>query len=248
MPAAPNFIPAPIGQRFNRLVVLSEPDIDIRPRRWMCRCDCGTEKEFYANTVKTGHARSCGCYAREQQAIRSAHGIRGHRLYTTWAKMRERCENPKAESYRFYGARGIAVCERWGDFRNFLEDMEGAYRQGLTLDRIDNDGPYSPDNCRWATKNEQSRNTSRSVWVDGPNGPMILLDAARLVGISVASMRKRIRRGLTGADLFAPPQTFQSTCEPTFVHQFRVPTRLRPKLYRLGGAKWLRDQIENAPE
>ena len=158
------------GERFERLVVLHRAVTrDKRHPRWLCACDCGSTVEVPATNLLTGNTRSCGCLRREIMRERGRaegviHGQSRTTLYNVWTGMRRRCINPLDTHYRYYGGRGITVCERWqgrDGFPNFLADMGERPGPGYTLDRIDNDkllDGYSPDNCRWATKTEQSRN------------------------------------------------------------------------------------------
>lgn len=123
--------------------------------------ECGKHFEAQVANVKRGNTTSCGCGNRK--ALTNAlttHGLRKHRLYGTWIKMLDRCKNEKHIHYHRYGGRGITVCERWHDIKNFLEDMSPTFKEGLTLDRINNDGNYEPSNCRWATRKEQRSNQS----------------------------------------------------------------------------------------
>lgn len=154
------------GERFGRGVVL---DADLRRRlpsgglHRMARllCDCGTEYVTLINTLITGDSQSCGCLNRERRTGTSAPGMSTHPHYKRWDAMLARCEDPGSISYKNYGARGISVCKRWHDVRLFVEDIDrllGPCPKGWSLDRIDNDGNYEPDNVRWASPKMQIAN------------------------------------------------------------------------------------------
>ena len=158
----PSFIDI-TGQRFGRLVVLrrSAPKKGYHGAMWECLCDCGTVTIANGQNLKRGNTTSCGCYGREKRtdSVRT-HGESGTRLHCIWKAMHTRCYNPNFFAYKHYGGRGIGICSEWAeDFQAFYDwAMSNGYEDNLTIDRINSNGNYSPDNCRWVTMTEQNKN------------------------------------------------------------------------------------------
>lgn len=148
------------NQKFNRLTATSYAFTKNSNAYWDCICECGNTTQVEAPKLKSGSIKSCGCLKEEVDYMRFlTHGLSKHPLYNRWKAVIQRCTSPTAVNYERYGGRGITVCNQWEDsFQAFLDDMESTFQKGLTLDRIDNDGPYSPDNCKWSTLSEQSLN------------------------------------------------------------------------------------------
>ena len=169
------------GQKCGRLTVLYKAD---RPGAtlWVCRCDCGKTVEVLGPNLGSGNSKSCGCYARQRTSeTHTTHGMSYTSTRAIWNQMVQRCTNPNVKGYPRYGGRGIKFDPRWAVFENFLADM-GERPPGLTLERQDTNGPYSPSNCVWATYVAQNNNrrSNRHIPINGER--MTLAQAARLTG------------------------------------------------------------------
>jgi hypothetical protein len=154
------------GKKFGRWTVLQTsqkifpyPDSKYFYVQWQCRCECGVVRFVNGKALRSGRSASCGHDTEAKRcAAVTSHGASYTRLYNIWRGMKARCQNPKDTGYQNYGGRGIAVCDRWQSFANFRADMGEAYRDGLTIERNDNDGDYEPGNCCWIPKGEQMKN------------------------------------------------------------------------------------------
>lgn len=176
-----------VGQQFGRLTVTSRSP---RPRHWTCVCVCGAERSVYGPDLKTGKTKSCGCLRRELvSAAHRTHGMSRSPTYVTWTNMLARCTKATNRSYPRYGGRGVKVCPRWEKFDNFLEDM-GVCPPGHTIERLDIDRGYEPDNCAWIPKAQQASNTCRTVRFEDKT----LAQWARHLGRNQATIRWRLKK------------------------------------------------------
>ena len=194
-----------IGQQYGRLTVMEpRPAHPKHGAMWLCKCQCGAESVTAAYSLRAGRTKSCGCLRDE---VRRANGLRnvrhGHartstqgktsRTYAAWRSMVQRCTIPSHPSFRYYGAAGVAVCERWSSFDAFLADM-GERPEGCTIDRIDNARGYQPGNCRWATQREQQNNRTNNARVTAFGRTQTISEWAAEVGMDKRRLRDRLVR------------------------------------------------------
>lgn len=201
------------GARYGRLTVIERKENNKHKiAMYLCKCDCGNEKVIKGTALRNGTTKSCGCYQRDvasatakvyiasenfKPPTRYRHGYANTRLFEIWCRMRERCTNPAKDHYDRYGGRGIKVCNEWmKDFVPFKEwALANGYQDNLSIDRIDNDGDYSPDNCRWATQSEQCRNRSNTVKLTHNGETKPLADWSELYGVKYKLAHERYKKG-----------------------------------------------------
>lgn len=186
------------GNRYGRLLVLNEYEIRKHNHAyWLCRCDCGKTKYVSGSNLMRGLTKSCGCMRSEvSHIVNSTHGLSNHRLFHTWVNMRDRCNNSHRADFVRYGKRGICVCEEWKDFKAFYDwAIANGYEDGLTIDRIDNNGNYEPSNCRWVSPKVQANNTRRNRKLSYQERTGTISEWADYLGITYSCMLSRVRRG-----------------------------------------------------
>jgi hypothetical protein len=187
------------GDRFTRLLVLNtfllkEKNGLKRTTRVVCLCDCGREKVVRAASLKKGETKSCGCLAKNSVGGVSSHK---HPLYKTWKNMRSRCNNPNLPEYKDYGGRGLKVTQRWDDFPRFVKDMGPKPTPSHTIDRIWNDGNYTPENCKWATRRDQANNRRSNVLLTHNGVTRTAFEWSRHLGGANQLVSRRLRLGWT---------------------------------------------------
>lgn len=162
---------------------------------WECQCICGTRKSIRSRDLVSGKVNSCGCQKTSlKRKASTRHGMKGTRTYRIWQAMKSRCSNPNASSYANYGGRGISICPQWESFEGFLADM-GKCPEGMSIDRIDTNGNYTAENCRWATRSEQANNTRANVVIEYQDKKMTRTQWERELGLGATTLRGRIRAG-----------------------------------------------------
>lgn len=184
------------GSKFNRLTIIKEVEPEIqyskgketKLRKVQCLCDCGNITTPRLVMVRNGEAKSCGCLTREQAKVntdQTTHGLSKHPLYIVWSGMIQRCHNENNGAYKDYGARGIIVCDKWHNFKNFYDDMNLGYSMGLEIERVNNNGIYEKSNCKWETPKIQSGNRRNSVIVIFNGEKMCLSFACEKAGVKL---------------------------------------------------------------
>lgn len=183
-----------VGDRYGRLVVTARKGSDRHGRSmWLCVCDCGGNTVTSTSLLRNPKrgTRSCGCLQKQKAKNSTKHGMCDSPEYRAWAHIKERCLNPHTKHFNRYGGRGILISEEWLDFRNFIHDM-GRKPSGSWIERRLNNGPYSKDNCYWATPEQQSRNKSSNIRIVYDGRVQIVTDWAKESGIAASTIMRRL--------------------------------------------------------
>lgn len=205
------------GMKLHYLTAIVYAGSDGKKSLWTIRCDCGQELVMPASEFLKGRQKSCGCQRSAALSAPKSHGMSKHPAYWVWRSMRDRCRLPSHHAWANYGGRGIKVCPQWdASFEAFWADMGPTYQRGLSLDRIDVNRGYCPENCRWVAFKTQNNNRRSNRYVDTPWGLMTVAEAAERSGIPKTTLTYRLDHGCPQAHLFdAPDVTNRFTTSST---------------------------------
>ena len=188
------------GKRFGRYTVIDFDSFKYfkngsRIAYWLCRCDCGTERSVCSSGLTSGKSNSCGCLSKEvaSKTHSKYDGGSNNPLYRKWVKMKDRCYNPKNKSYIHYGARGIKICEDWlHSYDSFMKwALNNGYNKSLSIDRIDNNGNYEPNNCRWVDKKTQAKNKRTNKTVNYNGKDYVISELCEKFGVNYKKFHSR---------------------------------------------------------
>lgn len=183
------------GQKFGKLLVVSREPSKNGRAMWLCKCECGNYTTVKGNKLSTGHTKSCGCLQiYKASKLNRTHGESKTRLYKTWQGIKKRCYNTSNRDYIHYGGRGIAVCDEWRNSYLTFKDwaINNGYSDNLTIDRIDVNGNYEPNNCRWVTMKQQARNSSHNRYVTINNKTHCLSEWCEILNLNYRNVLNRI--------------------------------------------------------
>lgn len=179
------------GNRYGKLTVLERVKTDKRGTMWKCKCDCGNTTIVSSMNLKRGNTSSCGCLIHEIPGGNTKHGMSGNRLYSIWASMKSRCNDI---NNHLYGGKGITVCNEWNNPEKFIEwSLNNGYRDGLSIDRINNDKGYYPENCRWVDATAQANNISRNVIIEYRGEYHTMAEWAKILKIDYKRLQRAIK-------------------------------------------------------
>lgn len=192
------------GQKFGRLTVIERAEnAKCGEARWLCKCACGKEVVVFGNALRSGNTSSCGCWRGQK------HGMAHSKIYQTWQDIKRRCFNPNCKEFKNYGGRGITMFSEWIDdfqkFYDYVSNLPHFDEENYSLDRIDNNGNYEPDNLRWADQKTQCRNRRNNHLVKYGDRWVTLIELSDITDIPYQTLQKRLKRGITGEDLYKKP-------------------------------------------
>lgn len=185
------------GQVFNMMTIIKEVEPRKKQRQFLCKCQCGNIGNYVLVLLVNEQTKSCGCLRKSRFLQRNtSHGKSRTKLNAVWQSMKQRCENPNNINYKYYGGRGIKVCEQWISslivFYNW--SIENGYEEGLSIDRINVDGNYEPNNCRWVSMKIQSRNKTDNIFIEYKGENLCLQDWANKLKINISTLNKRLKK------------------------------------------------------
>lgn len=193
-----------VGNQYGRLEVMCFIETKDKKSFWKCKCSCGNTIIVRADSLKSGHTKSCGCYQSDlaKSGKNKSHCLSNHPLYAVYHSMKARCYRKTCKDYPYYGGRGITICEEWlSDFNNFYKwAISNGYRKGLSIDRINMNGNYEPTNCRWETSKVQNRNTRQNRMIEINGMKKCLSEWCEFYNISRVTVKDRIKKGWSVID------------------------------------------------
>lgn len=241
-----------IGLRFGGLTVIERRGSDKKGQSlWLCRCDCGTEKIVRGHDLKGG-TKSCGC-SRKYNCGLYKHGLSHTRIHSIWRSIKDRCYNPKNQDYKHYGGRGITVCEEWkNDFLSFYNwALNNGYGEGLTIDRIDVNSGYHPENCQWVSMVEQSNNRRNNKVITFRGESLTVAQWSRKTGVKYGDIQNRLNYGFSFEEAINPDFKRVYKCKSEFNQKLRdickekgIPYKL---VYQRVRAGWDIEKALNTP-
>lgn len=191
------------GQRFGRLTVFERAENKGKQTAWLCKCDCGKIVAVMGWNLRTGNTKSCGCWRDEKvpqvnKELNTRHGESHTKLHKAWCNMRYRCFNAKCKFYDIYGGRGITICDEWSNYEAFRDwSLANGFAEGLSLDRIDVNGDYCPENCRWVSEKVQQNNKRDNNYLTFNGATHTIQEWADITGIGWSTIKERLKNGWT---------------------------------------------------
>lgn len=183
------------GKRFGRLEVLKRTESKSKETLWLCKCDCGNYSKVFSSNLLKGHTKSCGCLKKEVKT-NLRHGFSGTSLNRVYCGIKRRCYIKTCKEYKYYGNRGIKMCDEWLNNPKTFYDwaINNGYKKGLSIERIDVNGKYEPNNCKWIERKEQSKNRRTSIPITYNNKTHILSEWSKITGIDCRTIKDRIKK------------------------------------------------------